>query len=469
MNWRVKLAKTIIGKRALSVQDFGGQEGLEGFVQLMGGKKVSGQIPWNNYTLQRQEYRGTTYAAIQKIGAAVSAAPLRLFIPDGNGDVRKTKRISVTDEVHKFLSEQPFIKRTLTTSESVEEVTDHPALDVLKKANGSMTTSQLMFDIMLNMGLNGNNYWEPIENEAGAFPAQIRVWLPTQMKPTTKGGMTSGYKAKVRGGKEKTFGLDEIIHIFYPNPHSQSEGFSPVSAASQRISGEVNTAAFQNSTLENMGIPAAIVKVMRRMEPKQFDEFKTAFGDLYKGVAKANKIGFTQGEWEIQTLGQTLQEMGYIEGSKMLREFIANVMGVPISKLTMESSNRAVADAGNTEFLRDTILPNLVMIAEEMTESLIPMFPSLEGTGAFYMFDNPVPEDLRLKIMARRVNRTTGVTTPNEERREDGLEPHPSEEAELLAPVRAPVPETGEQAAVRAIDIAVEKAIDDMRNGGCDH
>lgn len=466
MSWRVKLAKTLIGKRALSVEDFGGQEGLMGFTQLMGGKKVSGQIPWNNYTLQRQEYRGTTYAGIKKIGAAVSSASLHLFVPDGNSDVRKTKRIPVADERLKFLKEQPFIKRILTPNENAEEITDHAALDVFKKANGSMTRSQLMLDLVINLMLNGNCYWEPIENEAGAFPAQIRVWLPTQMKPITKGGMTNGYKVRLKMGNTKKFKLEEIVHFFYPNPHSQSEGFSPVSAASQRISGEVNTAAFQNSTLENMGIPAHIVKIMRRMEPDAFEEFKTKWGDMFRS---AGKTGFTQGEWELVVMGQTLQEMGYIEGSKMLREFIANTLEVPISKLTMESSNRAVADAGNTEFLRDTILPNLVMIAEEMTESLIPMFPSLDGTDAFYMFDNPVPEDLRLKIMARRVNRTTGVTTPNEERAEDGLEPHPSEEAESLAPVRAIMPEQGEQAAVRAIDIAVDKAIDDMRNGSCDH
>lgn len=463
MNFRGRIIKAV--SRAMG-QDFDKAPSFDAFMTMFGGAKASGEIAWNNYAAQRKEYRGTTYASIQKIGAAVSAAPLHLFIPDGNGDVKKTKRASVSGDTRKFLNEQPFIKRILAQTDGVEEITEHPALDVLNKANGSMTRSQLMFDVMINLMLNGNNYWEPIENKAGAFPAQIRVWLPTVMKPVTKNGMTTGYEIKLKGGGTKTFDLEEVVHFFYPNPHSQSEGFSPVSAASQRISGEVNTAAFQNSTLENMGIPAAIVKLERRMDPKLFDEFKAAFKDLYGGVAKANKIGFTQGEWSIEKLGQTLQEMGYIEGSKMLREFIANCMGVPISKLTMESSNRAVAEAGNTEFLRDTILPNLTMIAEEMTESLIPMFPSLDDTDAFYMFSNPVPEDMRLKIMRTRVLRTTGVSTPNDERPLYKLEAHPSEEADELAPIRASV-EQSESMAVEAIDRAVDKAIDDMRNGGC--
>lgn len=455
-------------KAASQGQDFDKAPGFEAFMTMMGGKKLSGEIAWDDYAAQRKEYRGTTYAAIQKIGPAVAAAPLHLFMPEGKGDIRAEKRIAVEGEIKEFLSKQPFCKSimTMSGSENLEEITDHAALDVFKRANGSMTRHQLMYSVMMNMVLYGNNYWEPVFNNAGAFPAMIRVLPTDRMKPIEdkETGMVTGYKFKQSRTRTKKYDVEEIVHFFYPNPHSISEGFSPVSAASQRISAEVNTSTFQNSTLENMGVPAAMVKVLRRMDDDKWAEFKQSFADLYIGVAKSGKVGFTQGEWEIEKLGQTLQEMGYIEGAKMLREFIANCMGVPISKLTMESSNRAVAEAGNTEFLRDRILPDLVMIAEELTESLIPMFPSLADTGAFYMFDNPVPEDMRLKIMKRRVDRLTNTTTPNDERADDGRPPHPSPEADQLGPVRAPI-EQSESMAVNAIDRAVDKAIDDIKNG----
>jgi HK97 family phage portal protein len=456
MNLRYKIGKRIMGKAA--PEDFDKAPGYGAFLSLFGDKKKTGEIPWNDYTAQRREYRGTTFACIRKIAPAVAAAGLHLYVPEGSS-IRESKRMPIGDETKAFLSSVSFCKMIMTVSESVEEVTQHPALDVFKRANDSMSRHQLFDLTMINLTLHGNCYWHPVLNEAGAFPAMIQTFSPTVMKPDKdKEGRLIGYKLKRGLGRsDKKFKLDEIVHFWYPNPYSNVEGMSPVAAASQRISAEVNTATFQNSTLENMGVPAAMVKILRQMPPERFKEFKKEFKDLYNGVANAGGVGFTQGEWEIEKLGQTLQEMGYIEGSKMLREFIANDLQVPLSKLTMESSNRAVAEAGNTEFLRDTILPNLVLIAEELTESLIPRFPMLKDAGAFYMFDNPVPEDMRTKMLMRRINRTTGTTTPNEEREEDGREPHDSPEADSLAMIRSPMPEQGETEATRALDVAMGK------------
>lgn len=472
MRFRDKVAMRLIGKSSgLSKADFGDDAWWSGMIRQ---KKTSGTIAWNNWTAQRQEYRGTTYACIRKIAPAVAAASFHLFIPAGNDKRNSSKRIELDDKRKEFLSGIPFCKQIMKLNEDVEEITNHPALDVFKRANGSMTRYQLFDNLMINMGLNGNEYWHPVLNENESFPVMIQRMPPERMDPVKKDGILTGYKLKRGfGKKDKLFTLEEIIHFWYPNPFDMFQGYSPVAAASQRISAEVNTATFQNSTLENMGIPPAIVKIMRQMDSEKFSEFKKAFGDIFESAVNANRVGFTQGEWEIEVLGQTMQEMGYIEGAKMIREFIANDFQVPLSKLTMESSNRAVAEAGNTEFQRDTILPNLTMIAEELTESMIPLFPSLVDTGAFYMFDNPVPEDMRLKMMQTRILRTTGVSTPNEERPEYGFEPHPSEEAESLAPVRAPIepsePSEVERMAKAAIDAAIDGKIDGMRNGGCDH
>ena len=447
-----------------AAESFDKAPGFEAFLSLFGNTKKTGEIKWSDYAAQRKEYRGTTYACIRKIGPAVAAAGLHLYIPEGS-EIRESKRMPITDETKTFLSSVSFCKAIMAISEPVEEVTQHPALDVFKRANGSMTRHQLFDMTMIDLILNGNCYWHPVMNKAGKFPARIQTFSPTVMKPyKDKEGWLAGYKLKRgRAKPDKKYEVDEILHFWYPNPHSDIEGLSPVSAASQRISGEVNTATFQNSTLLNMGVPAAIVKIVGRMPQEKFREFKKEFADIYGGISNTGKVGFTQGEWEIEKLGQTLAEMGYIEGSKMLREFIANDLQVPISKLTMESSNRAVQEVGNTEFLRDTILPNLTMIAEELTESLIPMFPSLEGTGAFYMFDNPVPEDVRIKMLMRRINRMMNITTSNEEREEDGREPHPSPEADQLGLIRSPMPEReAEERAAKALDVAMDRLKGDI-------
>ena len=391
MSIRTRLAKAIAGKSAiLTKDDFGGDEGWQSLIEMVGGKKSTGEIRWNDYATQRNQYTGTTYACSQKIEKGVATASLHLYVPAGRAG--NGRRIAVSDETKGFLMTRPHCKAIMQNQDEVEEILEHPALDLFNRAGSAMNRFQLMSKTMMYMVLNGNCYWRPMMNQTKYFPVEISFINPEKIHPFKQGGRVAGYEYGRKEDKDyKKYKLDEIVHFWYPNPYSDTEGYSPVSAASQRISGEQLIATIQNSTLTNMGIPPAVVKILRQMPDDKFQEFKKAFKNLYGKLEDRGKIGFTQGEWELEVIGQTLQEIGYIEGANMLREMIANVLQVPISKLTMESSNRAVAEAGNTEFMRDTILPNLTMIAEELTESLSPMFPSLVDSGAFWMFDNPVP------------------------------------------------------------------------------
>ena len=463
MSLRLKIASRIAGKAA--AQDFDKAPGWDAFMALFGQALDSGQIRWDNWAAQRKQYKGTPYVCIRKIAPGVASAPLSLFIPDGGDKIRASKRIPIDDKTKQFLSTLAFCKATMESADKVEEITDHLALDIFKRANGAMSRYQLFDMTMVNLGLNGNAYWKLVGNQNNAVPVQIHVLSPTNTEPVVKDGITTGYRTKGKGRQWIPIKLEEMAHFWYPNPFSISQGYSPVAAGSQWISGESAIASIQNSTMRNGGIPPFMVRV-KRMGQQKFDDFKKAFQELYGSLTGRGKVGFTEGDWEIEKIAQTLEELGYIEGGKMLREFIANIFGVPISKLTQESSNRAAQGVGDMEFQRDTILPNLTMIAEELNESLIPLFPSLANTGAFYMFANPVKEDERIKAVMRRVNRTTGVSTPNEERQQDGTEPHPSPEADELGPVRA-AGEGSEAMATDAIDRAVDKAVDNMRSGSC--
>lgn len=475
MREKPKLAHRIIGKlaQALSKNDFGDWEAV---INAYGMGKQTGEIRWSEYARLRSQYKGTTYANIRKIAPAVAATPLHLFIPESNDNGSRTiKRAPVSDEMKSYAFAQPHVK-AMNIRKGVEEITSHAILDLLNGKNQRMTRSQIFERIVTDLELTGESYGRLIYDDNDVAPRAI-VFLPAEkMKPKENDrGEPDGYEYRKSQTETVTIPEEEMLYIWYAGPFNSNRGFSPVAAMSQRITGETSIATIQNSTLLNMGIPPAIVKVMGRMPPEEFTEFKASFNDLFTSLSKRGTLGFTmggsrdgkgsKGGWEIEKLGQTLEEMGYIEGAKLWREFISNGFGVPISKLSTESSNRATQDVANTEFLRDTILPKLTLISEELTESLIPLFGDLEGQDAFFVFANPVPEDTRLKITEQRVDRTTAVKTPNEVRKEKGMEAHPSPEADQLAPVRAPMPEQSESMAVNAIDRAVDKVIDDIKNG----
>jgi hypothetical protein len=132
----------------------------------------------------------------------------------------------------------------------------------------------------------------------------------------------------------------------------------------------------------------------------------------YGGPAKVGKTLLLEKGLKYQGISMSPREMNYIQGRKFIREEIAAAFGVPMSKLTSESVNRANALAGDVQYMSDTIEPRCRRIEEKLNERLLPMY---DDTGSLFVaYDDIVPADKEFRLRER---------SSNLERQIDGQEP----------------------------------------------
>ena len=395
------------------VKGGGSVQSWDALMQMMNSGDTA-KIGKQDWAKMIDQYVGTTYACIRKIATGVASTPLMLYTTDQNQS-DSTRAIEKSEQ--KYLTGLDYVNRFMKKKSVLDlvEVTDHPIITLLSHINSRMTRYNFLDLLTVFLELTGNCYILTGEGQ----PENLRFLYPQFMKinQNKKTGDIKEYIYKP-GQDEIKYKPEEIIQFWYPGPFSQIYGYSPVVAASYPISIEQSTMKFQNSSFESMGMPPALIKMKNRLTPKEFDSLKKQIDVAWGSVTTPMLL---EGEdISVELLATSPKEMGFVEGEKLARELIANQLGIPISKLTMESSNRAVADVGERDFMRDTIKPKCIMIGEELTENLTPRYPDDDLVLAFA---DPVEADRKERILERKTNLSAGYSLINEERAIDGKEP----------------------------------------------
>lgn len=398
--------------------DTGSWETLMQMIKPQAGAKIG----LDDYNAQIQTYQGTNFACIHKKATAVASVPMLLY---SLKDTENTRTRSIETKARDYLESIDYVRQRVSgvSDANMVEVESHPALDLLHHVNNKMTKHNLFYMTVTWDELCGECYWLVLKNQIGEkkVPASIRFLFPQFVKPVPNpdGSLKSiEYKP---GRDKKIYKGEDVIQFWYPGPFSDVHGFSPTIAASYPISAEQNIFRYQDAVFGNGGLPAALAIAKTRLSPTEFRRFKAEFESIYLGLENAGKTALLEGDIEIREVGAAPKDMAFMDGAKLAREFIANIRGVPLSKLTMESSNRAVAREGNIEWWRDTIQPLCLQIGEELTESLVPMY----GEGFLFAPKDCVPEDRQLAVLERKANLTVPFSSTNEERAKDKLEPVP--------------------------------------------
>jgi HK97 family phage portal protein len=174
-----------------------------------------------------------------------------------------------------------------------------------------------------------------------------------------------------------------------------------------------------------MGKLSGAFTTKESIDEEDWKRIKQELLDAYGGMDNAGKWAVLDKGLEYQEFGITPSELSFIEGRKLVKEELLNVYGQSIA-LYSENPNRANADAAERSFLRRTIRPRCIRLAEKLNEKLCPRYDE----NIFFAWDDPSPEDILIAARVREINIRTGVSAINEERRKmreppfkDGDEP----------------------------------------------
>lgn len=373
-----------------------------------------------------QAYRNWVYICANKNATAVSKQPLRFYATSTN---KNTKFLRPTKEVDRatlrYLNANHY--DSMRKAVVVEEVVEHQVIDLFKNPNSFLNQKDFFFLTQLFKELSGDSYWYQNLN-ALKQPKELWNLYPNLMSIVP--GVSeyiAGYIYKREDGEKIPIKPEEIVHFLFPNPNDKYYGASPVQAIATAYNIQENADKYENALFTNMGTLEGYFTTKESIRDADFKRIQEQIKKNWSGIKNAGKSPLLDNGLTYQAVSQSPRDLSYGELRKGTREIIAASFGVPLSKIITENVNKSNSETGSHDYEADTILPRLVSMAEEINETIMPLY----SDNLFCAFDNPVREDMKIVIQKNDLYVKNGTYNRNEVRKQEGLEEKPELEAHL--------------------------------------
>ena len=217
---------------------------------------------------------------------------------------------------------------------------------------------------------------------------------------------------------------EEIVWMRYFNPLEEYAGLSPV--APLRLSADMGLDAlkFNRSFFKNSAQPDVIFTTEEAMTDEEVEDFYERWESRYRGPGNAHRPAIASFIKDVKSLsGFTQKDMEFIQGLSWTLADISRVYGVP-PPLLSDYREATFANINTAErlFWRNTMIPEMKFLEEQLTDKLLPRLGYPELRVEFDLSEIEalrVNEDSRVAREAQLLDR--GVLTINEVRRERNL------------------------------------------------
>lgn len=344
-----------------------------------------------------EAYKSLIYTAVKFNVDAVCRVPLRLFrVGQSKGDTAKycdARRSTNSERIR--LKGLAHTAKAMAGAEELEEITgDHPLLELVQNVNPSMDASQLIAYTVMSMDVVGTAFWWPTEFMMGA-PREFWPLPPHQVYPvmTGQGLVPEAYQF----GTVQYRPEDLLIfkHLSMKNPYGL--GMSPTQAAIEYARLEDTFVSIQDDLLSNGPRPSVVIS---HKDPKgAFGAAeRTRLENDMNAKGRGGRAGgafVVDGAVAVTPVSWSPADLGAKELSIYDMERTLGCFGVPVSFVTNESSNMAVAREGQAQHARNAIEPRCKSIASTLTR----WTHALDRNGKrnwhklFWAFDDCVPAD----------------------------------------------------------------------------
>ena len=318
---------------------------------------------------------------------------------------------------------RPILRTLRPANGSLTEVTDpsHPVLRLAREVNPWSTPGDLWRATEIHLNLWGSAFWS-LEG-GGGQPWQIwplrpdRVRVLPDPRRHVRGFVYQGPRGPV------AYAPEEIVWLRYFNPLEEYAGMSPLTPARLSVDMGRDAMRFNRDFFRNSAQPDFVMLTDDSMTDAEIADFYDRWEARYQGGGQAHRPAIANFIRDIKTLGFNHREMDFIQGLRWSLEEVSRAFGVPKPLLAdLERATFANINAAERLFWRNTIVPELKFIEEQLTRQLLPRlgYPELK-----LEFDLTSIEALQ-EDETQRVNREVqlldrGVVTINELRRQRGL------------------------------------------------
>ncbi|MCP4566805.1 MAG: phage portal protein [FCB group bacterium] len=375
----------------------------------------------SNYLALIREYSGWAYACANRNADAVAANPLRLYrgVPRGSQKIRRSVPVRAVSKATKdrFFSEPKLIPH-MNKAVDVEEVLSHPWLNLSTEVNQFLNGFSLRGLTQLYKQVTGNAYWLVPKDQNGVpesiwvMPAQHVRILPDLDK------FIKGYVYGAEPSNQEIFEPEDVVHFKYPSVKSMYYGLGPMEASYLAVTLNADFDEFERAVLDNGAVIPFVLGTEEFINDTSIERQRKELMRLHGGFHNAGKFAILHSGLKPLPLAWKPTDINYEKGMSSTMQKIFGIFGVPISKVT-ENSTRAHAEAANRTYMADTINPLVIDEADMINQNILPCYDE----KLFVAPDNPVPEDKEFQLKKQTERQKGGALTINEIREIDGLEP----------------------------------------------
>lgn len=274
-------------------------------------------------------------------------------------------------------------------ADGIEEITDHPALDILARPNPLESGGAFAHARFLWKELCGNAFVQVVGDVDGLYllSAAKTAIVPSRTE------FVQGYRYGTAGDTKTIFKADEVDHYKHsPSPFSPYLGWGWVQAI---IMDADRYSASTQSDLGmwlNSGRPDYMVMLAEGSNEDQAKQIRENISKRHRGPTKTNEFFIATGGVDIKPLSWAPKDLEGVASRADAKEIIHAAADVPMTFSELQNANKAGSQGGNRQYAMNALLPRLCRDADDLTSMLLPRYGVEDGT-MWFAYDNPVPED----------------------------------------------------------------------------
>lgn len=362
-----------------------------------------------------RQYTTWVYVCASRNASNVASVPLRLYAARRGTGRKGVPHRAVTTKQINYLQSKSHLGPLVNAADEIEEILEHPWLSLIREVNPFYNGFELIELLALNLELTGNAYWLMV-TESGGVP--IELWpLPAHLM-SIKRSIPNGIEFYRFGSQQpyQNYDPEQIAHFRYPNPLDPFYGMGPLEASQLPVTLNNKFDQYENAVLDNGAVIPFFFGTDTNLNLEAQKRVRAEIDQMHRGFKKAGKYGFLWGGLKPFTVGSKPKDVNYEKGQDQTLEKIAAAFGVPMSMVITRDVNRANADAGREQYLRDTIVPKLKRIEQSINQDVMPRYDE----QLFVAFDNPVPDDKEFMMQEADMRLKNYSITINEYRAAKG-------------------------------------------------
>ena len=298
----------------------------------------------------------------------------------------------------------------------------HPVQQLLNRVNHWYTRGDLWRATEIYLNLWGQAFWA-LERDA---EGRREIWPLRPDRVTVlpdRQHYIRGFVYRGRSGSPVAYTADEVIWLRYFNPLEEYAGLSPLAPARLSVDMGGDGLRFNRNFLRNSAQPDFVLLTDAQMTDAEIEDFYNRWEARYRGPQNARRPAIANFVRDIRTLGLSHRDMDFIRGLRWSLEEVSRAYGVPKPLLSdLERATFANINAAERIFWRNTIVPEIRFLEEQLNRMLLPRlgYPDLELEFDLTAIE-AMQEDENSRVSREMQLLDRGVITINELRRQRNL------------------------------------------------